>query len=116
MHEMALTGSVIDIVVKQARICEAKRVLKVNLVVGDLRDVVESMMEECFRHFAVGTLAEGATLEITHVPATVRCKFCKDEFVIRKECMRALRCPSCGGESFDLLTGREFFVDDIEIC
>ncbi len=115
MHEMALTGPIVDIVVRQANICKATRVRKVNLRVGELRDVVEPMMKDCFRHFAKGTVAEEADLEIEHVSLRVRCRDCDCEFSGRKADLRDLRCPSCQGRSFELLAGSELYVRDIEI-
>jgi len=115
MHEMALTAPIVDIVVRQARICDAKHVRKVKLKVGELRDIVEPMMKDCFRHFAQGTAAEGADLIVEHVPLRVRCTNCGCEFGGRKTELRDLCCPSCREKHFELMTGSELYVEDIEI-
>ena len=40
----------------------ASWVIEVSLVVGDLRDVVDELMESCFQFLSRGTIAEGLAL------------------------------------------------------
>ena len=59
---------------------------------------------------ARGTAAEGAALISEAVPAAVRCLSCGAEGRPEKAC-----CSVCGAENIKLISGREFFVESIEV-
>lgn len=68
MHEMAIMTSIVDVVVRYANDNGAKQVRSITLVVGELHDVVDSLMERCFQFLARGTVAQDASLELKKVP------------------------------------------------
>lgn len=111
MHEMAITQSVLDITLKAAKDAGAKKVTTIRIKMGEYCDVVPAVMRDYFAVAAVGTLAEGAVLDIERKPVTVLCRTCRWQGVVDK---RNLRCPDCGGTDLKLLTGREFYVESIE--
>jgi hydrogenase nickel incorporation protein HypA/HybF len=111
MHEAAVTESIMKIVLDHARQAGAKRVVKVNLVVGELAGYVNESVRFYFDLLAEGTEAEKAVLEIERVPARVRCSACRKEFA--PEPMSWL-CPLCGGVFGEVLAGRECYVDSLE--
>jgi hydrogenase nickel incorporation protein HypA/HybF len=117
MHEMALTGSIVDIVVKHATVAEAKKVISVKLRIGELRDIVDELMEKCFRYVARGTVAESSRLEIEKVPLIICCKECgtKLNLKLHTEQTSKTLCPECGKCDFRILQGNELYVEDIEI-
>ncbi|MBQ9973131.1 MAG: hydrogenase maturation nickel metallochaperone HypA [Firmicutes bacterium] len=115
MHEMMLVESVAKIVLRQAKLAEAEEVLSVTLQVGEIRDVVDELMEKCFRFISKGTIAENATLNIIKVPFIVKCNNCGTEKKEEMSNLNNLHCDSCGSTDMKLVSGREFFVDDIEI-
>lgn len=45
MHEMSILSNVIDVVLKYAQENNVREVVSVTLVVGELRDVVDKLME-----------------------------------------------------------------------
>lgn len=116
MHEMALTGSLVELVIHQATICEANRVIAVHLKIGDLRDVIDNLLKGCFQHLAKGTIAQDAIIEIDHIPMIVLCNECQKEFSADPMYLKKLSCPHCGMRNFSLVSGREFYVEDIEIA
>ena len=79
MHELAIAGSVVRIVCEHAG---GRRVARVELKVGRLRQVVPSSLAFAFELVATGTEAEGAELVIEDVPVTGRCRGCATESVL----------------------------------
>ena len=76
MHELSIAESVVQVASRHA---EGRRVTKVYLKVGHLRQVVPSALAFSFELVAHGTPAEGAELEMQQVPATGVCKDCGEE-------------------------------------
>jgi hydrogenase nickel incorporation protein HypA/HybF len=109
MHELALADSVVRIACAHAR---GRQVVKVELTVGHLRQVVPSALEFSFDLVAQGTPVEGAELQIAEVPARVRCETCGAEAEIAGF---PLCCPACGGFDVAITGGEELLVDAVEV-
>lgn len=112
MHEMAITQSILDIAVSEAKKHEAVRVRQIRICVGEYSGVVPQLIQEYYNLISAGTIAENAELVIERVPVTVRCRVCGAESRIDK---RRFACPVCGSVEIQLLTGREFYVDSLEV-
>ena len=109
MHELAIAEAVLDVVVRHAG---DRRVARVDLRVGHLRQVVPSALGFAFTLVAEGTVAEGAELVIEDVPARGRCRACGSEGELPGF---PLLCPACGGADLDLLAGEELLVEALEL-
>ena len=109
MHELSLSGAVLNTVVKHA---DERRVSLVSLRVGRLRQVVPDTLEFYFEFVARDTVCEGARLELEIVEASLRCNACRREWEIE---IPAFRCPTCGGADVHVASGNEFEVESIEI-
>jgi hydrogenase nickel incorporation protein HypA/HybF len=107
MHELSVASAVVDTALRHA---EGRRVLVVNLRVGELRQVVPDSLAFYWDVVSRETLAEGARLDQVVVPVRMRCAECAAEFA--PELM--FRCPSCGGAG-EVLAGDELEVDSIEV-
>lgn len=116
MHEMAITGNIVDAVVKHAAQAGATRVVSVDLVVGELRDIVDELMQGAFRHLARGTVAEDAVLRIEKVPLRAQCRDCNLVFPANLRRPETLACPDCGSRNLGIRTGKEFLIKSIEIA
>jgi hydrogenase nickel incorporation protein HypA/HybF len=109
MHELSLSGAVVNTVVKHAA---GRPVSLVSLRIGRLRQVVPDTLEFYFEFVARGTVCEGAQLELQIVPAALRCTPCAHEWEIQ---IPAFRCPTCGGGDVVVARGDEFEVESIEV-
>ncbi len=112
MHELAITQHLVDLVLEEASRAGAQRIIRVQLVVGDLRGVVDECVESYFSIISKGTMAEGAILDLRHVPGLARCRDCHVE--LRLERFEYL-CPACGKPALDYLSGQEFIVSTMEV-
>jgi hydrogenase nickel incorporation protein HypA/HybF len=109
VHELSIAGSVVRIACAHAG---ERRVAKVWLKVGHLRQVVPSSLQFSFELVAEGTVAEGAELEMEVVPAAGRCRACGAESPLPEF---PLRCASCGGLDMEVVRGEELLVDSLEL-
>jgi len=112
MHEFAITQSMCDIVLEQAKKARAKKVGKINLCIGEMTLVVGVCVLFYFVFISKGTLAEGAALSFVMVPPKAQCRGCDKLFEL-KEFDRT--CPYCGGNSLQIVAGKELFVESIEV-
>ncbi|MDH5696028.1 MAG: hydrogenase maturation nickel metallochaperone HypA [Dehalococcoidia bacterium] len=112
MHELAITQSMLDLVLEQAGKAEAKEVGKINLVIGEMTGVVGECVQFYFDFISKGTLAEGAELSFTVVPTTARCRGCDKSFELKEF---DWTCPYCQGNNMEIVAGKELFVESIEV-
>ena len=109
MHELSIAQSVVRIANEHAR---GRRIYRVDLRVGHLRQVVPSALEFAFELVAQGTPAEGAELAIEHVPAEGVCRSCGARSVMTAF---PVVCSCCGGLDLEVVAGEELDVDSLEL-
>ena len=109
MHELSIADAVVRIATAHA---SGRRVRRVELRVGYLRQVVPSALEFAFELLTNGTPLEGADLVIEHVPVSGSCRVCGVETTMTGF---PLRCSGCGGLDLELLMGEELLVDALEL-
>lgn len=113
MHELSITQSVLDIVLRHAQQSSARRILGINLVIGELTGFVDDSIQFYFDFMSKDTLAQGAELNFERIPAQVRCHICGAEYVPPDS--RLWACPECEALGGEIISGREFSVASIEI-
>jgi hydrogenase nickel incorporation protein HypA/HybF len=101
-----------DIVLDQAKSAEAKKVTKINLVIGEMSGVVSDCVQFYFDFLKKGNAAEGATLDFKLVPVELRCRDCQTVFQPNDF---AWVCPNCGSTRPEVIRGQESYVESIEI-
>jgi len=112
MHELSIVESLLTVVLENAERAQATRVLKVNLVVGDLSGVVDESVQFYFTFLTEKTIAAGARIVFTHKPARLRCRACEAVFSPEK---LDFHCPTCKEQQVDVIGGRELYVDSLEV-
>ena len=109
LHELSIAESVVRIASRQAN---GRRVKKVHMKVGHLRQVVPSALAFSFELVAEGTPVAGAELEMEEVPATGMCRECGAQSELRNF---PLRCHKCGSLDLEVLEGEELLVEFLEL-
>ncbi len=114
IHELAITESLLKIVLKHAEESNAEKVVSIQLQVGELRDIVEEWMQHYFDYLSKGTKAEGAKILVRTIPSTLRCEDCAHLFSadIRDD---HLPCPACACKRWQVTGGDEFLVESIGV-
>ena len=112
MHELSIARSLIGLVETEAEKEGFTRVLEIRIRMGEFTGIIPDCLREFFPIAAAGTRAEGAELVIETVPSRFRCGECGYEGAIER---RAACCPVCGGTDIRMLSGREFFVENLKV-
>lgn len=108
MHELALTQSVVDMVVERTA---GRQVASVQLQVGRLSGVVADAMQFCYEVVTSGTPLEGSALEIDQTPGQGSCRACGTDFDLND---MILLCP-CGSADVRIVTGQELQVTSVRM-
>ena len=109
MHELAIAEAVVAIAERHAA---GRRVTRVEVAVGHLRQVVPQALEFAFELVAQGTVLEGAELALQEVPAAGRCRACHAESRLDGF---PLTCRTCGGWDVAVTAGEELRVESLDL-
>jgi hydrogenase nickel incorporation protein HypA/HybF len=112
MHELGITQSILNIAVSEATKHNAKKVLNIKIKVGELSGVMPQLIQEYFNIISKDTIAEKAKLIIERVPIKVICSDCNSENVMDR---MKYACPACNSINIKIISGREFYVDSLEV-
>jgi len=115
MHELPITESILKIVLKHAAMNDVQKVTAVHLRVGKLSDLEDEWIQRYFDYLSKGTLAEGAQLKIERTPIVVKCNACATSYEVETARMGDLVCPDCGDPGKTLISGREYYIKDLEV-
>jgi hydrogenase nickel incorporation protein HypA/HybF len=113
MHELAVTQSILEIVLRHAEAAGADRILSVNLIIGELTGFVDDSIQFYFDFLSKDTPAQDAQLIFERIPPRARCQECGADYTPPNS--RLWTCPECGALGGDVIAGREFSVASIEI-
>ena len=114
MHETALALSILDIVVSKCSEAGGRTVDAVTVRIGKAAGVMPEALTFAFDASKVNTIAEKAELVIESVPVGGVCNECKKPFSVN-DVQFVFSCPLCGAKSFEIKTGREMEIVDMEI-
>lgn len=114
MHELSIMSGILDIVLEHANKNNAAKVTTINLRIGQLSDIIPEWAQSYFDMLSKDTIADGAVLDIEHVPVKVRCRACGHEHAF-KDKKWSFTCVKCESPDIELLEGREFSIVSIEI-
>ena len=109
MHELAIADALVGIAARHAG---DRRVVRVEVRVGHLRQVVPQALEFAFGLVAEGTPVEGAELVMEIVPAAGACRTCGTQSELPGF---PLLCAACGSADLELTQGEELLVDALEL-
>lgn len=113
MHELSVTEGVLATALEAARKAGARRIVAVDLVIGELSSIVDDSVQFYFDILSRGTPAEGARLRFRREPATATCRDCGHQLTVQVPLAPA--CPVCGGYHLQVSGGRAFYVESIEV-
>ena len=111
MHEFSLIENIfkiLDDIIKKEKI---KKIDKINLIVGEMLQIVPETLVFAFDAVKKGTKCENAKLNIEIQPITIKCNICKRNIELNKD---QYICPQCKGNDFKIISGKEFIIKSIE--
>jgi hydrogenase nickel incorporation protein HypA/HybF len=114
MHELSVTQGILDIALDYANRNQATKIVEIQLQIGEITDFQDEWMQRYFDFVSKGTIAEGAVLKISRVPAQLQCAQCAAVFPLDRRTW-STECPSCHGKETSLISGREFRVESLQV-
>ncbi len=112
MHEASVMNRIVTIATRHARKGGARKVTKLVLQIGQLSDVIPDALRLVYQMCTEKTALDGAVLEIEPIPAIGKCGECSNEYNL-VEC--EFKCPKCNGEKWEMLSGRELLIKELEV-
>lgn len=110
MHEMALMGDILNIIIEDAESKGIKKFNKIDLLVGELSNAMPDALKMAFEIYKEQNqqlFSERASLHIQHEEALSECIFCN---TVYKPNLKISICPSCNMPSGKLISGETFQV------
>jgi hydrogenase nickel incorporation protein HypA/HybF len=112
MHELAVTEEILRVALEHAERAQATRITDINLVIGALSTIVDDSVQFYFDFLSPDTIAAGAELHFERIPARLRCRQCQNEFEPGE---RDYHCPQCNTLGGEVIAGREFYLDSMQV-
>jgi hydrogenase nickel incorporation protein HypA/HybF len=109
MHELSLAEAIVAIAERHAG---GRRVCRVDVQIGHLRQAVPSALAFAFELVVQGTALDGAELVLHEVPAAGRCRSCGAESRLDGV---PLAGGACGGQDVEVIAGEELQVESLEV-
>ena len=115
MHELPVTERILDVVLAHVKRNNVKKVVRINLRVGELSDLEDEWIQHYFSYLAKETEAAEAILVIERVPIIIACSQCAHQFQINIKEMKEIECPQCGAKKGSIISGKEYYIKDMEV-
>lgn len=112
MHELGVTESIVNIALSKAEEVQASRILKINIVIGELSGFVPDCIDFYFSSLSKDTIAMDAKLDFDIIPSQFRCRDCST--ISSPEGMLWI-CPNCQSQNMEVIGGQEFYIKDLEV-
>jgi hydrogenase nickel incorporation protein HypA/HybF len=110
LHELGVVFEVVKTVEKFAMSNQLTIIDTLVLQIGELSSMIPRYIEECFPAAADGTLLQDTKLIIESIPGNVICDHCAKTYNLIKN---ENKCPHCGGNGWELLSGKEFLIKEV---
>ena len=112
MHEYHIVEGIIKQILEKAKSSNAKKITSVTLILGELSGFKEDSIRIYFDNLAKENILEGARLVIKSAKSNLKCQSCGRIFEHQKS---NFNCPKCHGLGILTNSGKEFYIDNIEI-
>lgn len=113
MHEFSIAEAIVRTGEEVLRANGGGRAEKVQLRIGELRQVVPDALTFAFDILKKDTLLADASLEWETVPAQMRCRSCGREYHPKDVFWE---CPSCGAIGAEVVAGEELEIVSITLA
>jgi hydrogenase nickel incorporation protein HypA/HybF len=113
MHERSLVKALLDQAAEVARLEESDRVTGICVRVGPLSGVEPLLLASAFADLSLGTIAEGAMLNVHEVELRAECQHCGESFVIVNFCFQ---CPHCQAADVNVTEGDGVWLESVSLA
>jgi hydrogenase nickel incorporation protein HypA/HybF len=113
MHELAITEQIAEIAIRHGEKNRAQKVTDLYLVIGELSTVIDDSVQFYWDLVTDQTICKGARLHFNRIPALFRCLDCEKDYPLTEG--QLAPCPQCGSIRMEILQGKEFHLESINI-
>lgn len=114
MHELSVTTNILKLALSQLQEQNLTKIHSITLTMGAMQDYEEKWLQHYFNYLTKDTPAEGATLKINRAPIVFRCKECNTQFAFDAHGTDDCSCPGCHGFSYEMISGKQFLIEQME--
>jgi len=112
MHEFSIAESLLSIVREEIARHSLKNVISVKIKVGRFTAIQPEALSFCFELITKNTSLKGVALDIEVLTIKVYCEECREHFELEEPFMI---CPKCHSWNVRIESGRELYIDEIEV-
>ena len=113
MHELSITEQIVEIAIRHGEKNAAEKITDLYLVIGELSSVIDDSVQFYWDLMTEDTICAGATLHFQRIPANFLCQECGKEYQMVDG--ELAPCPFCQSTKMEILQGKEFHLDSINI-
>jgi hydrogenase nickel incorporation protein HypA/HybF len=113
LHELGVVIEVVRTVEDFAKNNGVTKIDTLVLQIGELSSIIPKYVEACYPAAVDGTLLQETKLKIEILPGNAICKKCNKVFNL---IANNKKCPNCGSDDWELLSGKEFMIKEIIAC
>ena len=113
MHELGIVYEVVRQVQQIVKEQNLTQVAGITLQIGAISTVVPEYIEKCYPAAVDGTIMENTQLHIEIMPANALCQNCGKVYDLAQN---SRFCPYCQSPLHEVLSGKEFYIKEIEAC
>jgi len=111
MHEIRIAEDLSAIVLETANKEHLTKITKVNIIFGQMIQIVPDIFEFAFRETVRNSVAREAEVDIEIVPVKMKCMNCGSDFQVKEN---NFACNVCGSTDAEIIQGKELFIKSIE--
>jgi len=110
MHEVSIAQGLIDQIMEIASFNNLSEVNEIEIITGELRNIVPDVMQAAFRAVSQGTIVEKAILKIEEKESQAKCHLCEKNF---KPSLNDFLCPDCQVADVSIIQGNEIILKSV---
>jgi|ERR1035437_663836 hydrogenase nickel incorporation protein HypA/HybF len=111
MHELKIAEDLSVIVLDTALDNNLSKVTKVNVIFGQMIQIVPDIFEFAFREIVRNSIAGDAEINIEILPVKMKCTTCGSAFQVKEN---RFACNICSSTDLGIIQGKELFIKSIE--
>jgi hydrogenase nickel incorporation protein HypA/HybF len=122
MHEFSVAQEIIRSVIREAQKHDAKRVIKVELEIGEITFLNPEQVTFWVEQGMRGTVGEGLEIVVRRIEPEIRCEDCGYQGRLEVEedprhhfVLPVFLCPKCGSGKVRITRGKETLLKRLEI-
>ena len=122
MHESVISQKAAEIILKRAKDIKAKRVISVDIEIGELTFFSAEQVEFWLKTILNGTIASDIKVNIKSARSKIKCEKCGHSGPIKLKndplhhmVFPVLSCPKCSSSSIKITKGKECLIKKIKL-